>query len=320
MSTETAETEETTDALPANLVKIPSGELHEQAEALAAEADSALESDRWDDYKAAADNERKLREEIDRRGAAAAKQTPTEAAKVPVAAQERIEQTRQQIGEGEKALAEFAGVKSRGNTPPPMGQTAEESDTAERAKAAAFMNIEKLRADLAAMEARLPFVEIADIEIAREMEDTGISMESTRLDVKRFIEEGRRRAAAKAERELAEATERHYSLMREDGVRKSELKKEALLDGMAERKALLHRQTALKDWTTRKDELEALLHRELREGESQHYDMSLLREATESVDWLTKAIDDRLPLTKFEIATRRAELEATAPPVRGSFK
>ena len=319
MSTETAETEQT-DALPANLVKIPSGELHERAEALAAEADTLLDSDDWDAYKAAAENERKLRAEIDRRGAAARKETPIEAAKIPMAAQEKIEQTRQQLAGAEKALEAFAGVKPRGVAPPPIGKDGEITDTGEEEKLAAFVNVEKLRADLAAMEARTGFLDISDEDVATGLEDSAIEMEDLRIALKTATTEGRRAAAAKAERQLAEVTEKHYQLMGENEVRKGERKKEALIDQLSERKALAHREQALKDWTQRKKELEDLLHREVREGESQHYDMSILREATESVDWLTKAIETGQPLAAHEIAQQRAALEATAPHIRGSFR
>ncbi len=320
MSTETAENEQTTDELPANLVAIPSGELHERAEAIAAEADTLLESDDWDAYKRAAENERKLRAEIERRGDAARKDSPVEAEAIPVPAQERIEQTRQALAEAEKALEAFAGVKPRGVTPPPLGTTIEESDNAEAAKASAFMNVEKLRADLAAMEARTDFFDVSDEQVATELEDTGVEMESLRLDLKTYTDDGRRAAAAKAERQLAEVTERHYALMREHGVRKSEHKKESLIDQLAERKARTYREQALKDWTQRKTELEESLQREVRAGESPYYDMSLLREATENVDSLTKAIEAGQPLAATEIERQRAALAATAPPVRGSFK
>ncbi len=305
--------------LPDNLVAIPSGELHERAEALAAEADTLLAADDWVNYKATAENERKLRAEIERRGDAARKDTPVETT-VPVSAQEKLEQTRQALAGAEAALADFAGVKKRGNAPPPMGESAEETDDAKAAEAKAFVNVEKLRADLAAMEHRAPFLDIDDDSIATELEDTGIEAEGLRLDLKRFIDEGRRQAAAKAERQLAEVTERHYALMREDGVRKSERKRESLIEQMAQRKALFARQQSLKDWTRRKQELEESLQREVREGESPHYDIGPLREASEIVDWLNKAIEGNLPLTSTELERHRAEVRATAPGVRGSFK
>ena len=182
------------------------------------------------------------------------------------------------------------------------------------------MDVEKLKADLKAMEARIPFVDYSDDRVASDLEDSAIEMENLRRDVVTFSEEGRRAATAKAERLLAEVTEKHYQLLGENKVRKDERTKESVLDQMAERKALLHRETALQDWTRRKEELEALLTRDLREGENEHYDIAPLREATEAVDWLTKAINDELPLTKAEIAARRSELETTFPAVRGSFK
>ena len=48
--------------------------------------------------------------------------------------------------------------------------------------------------------------------------------------------------------------------------------------------------------------------------------MSLLREATEAVESLTKAIETGQPLAPTEIARQRAAVEATAPHVRGSFR
>lgn len=319
MSTET-DTETTTETEPANLVKLPSQELHERAAELTREADEALDADNWAEYSRLSEVESKLQAEIDRRGDAARKIVPVAPVKAPPAAAEKIEQTRQALAAAEQALAEFAGVKPRGNTPPAWGQTASESDAPEVAKAEAFVNVENLKADLKAMEARIPFVDFSDEQVAIDLEDSAILMENLRRDVVTFSEEGKRAATARAERQLAEVTEKHYALLGEDGVRKSERKKEALLDGMSERKALLHRTTALKDWTQRKDELEALLHAEVRSGESPYYDMSLLREATEAVDWLQRAIAEEKPLTKDEIASRRTELEATAPHVRGSFR
>jgi hypothetical protein len=197
MTTETAETAETTE-LPANLTAVPSGELHERAEALAVEADSLLESDRWEDYKTAAQTERRLRDEIERRGAAARKEVPVEAAKIPVAAQEKIEQTRQALAEAEKALEAFGAVKARPDgTPPAWGVSIEDADEPTREKAEAFTNVSQLKAELAALESRTAYVDISDEQIATDLEETGIEMESLRLDLKRFTEEGRRAAAAR---------------------------------------------------------------------------------------------------------------------------
>lgn len=314
------ETEETTTELPDNLIKLPSGELHERAEALAVEADSALSADRWDDYKSAAENERKLRSEIERRGAAARKITPAEEAKIPVAAMDRIEQTRQALAEAEKAMEEFKGVKSRGSVAPEWGVSAEDADEPVNQKARSIMDVSKLAADLAAMEQRIPFLDYSDEQVTTEFEDTAIAMEDLRRDLKTQTDEGRRAAAAKTERLLAETTEKHYALMREDGVRSSERKKEAILDQLAERKALLHRETALKDWTRRKEELEAELTRDLRAGESPHFNMEPLSEAVQAVENITKMLAENQPLHPTELATQRALLEPTAPPVRGSFR
>ena len=280
MSTDIDTAEETTsETEPANLVKLASQELHDRAAALTREADEALDADDWAGYTRLSEIESKFQAEIERRGDAARKIVPVAPVKAPPAAADKIEQTRQALAEAEKAFEAFAGVKPRGNTPPAWGQTASESDAPEVAKAEAFVNVENLKADLAAMEARIPFMGLTDEEVSVAEEDASIEKENLHRDLVTFTEEGRRAAAAKAERQLGEVTQRHYALMGENGVRKSERKKEALLDGMAERKAALHRTTALKDWTQRKDELETLLTREVRDGESIHYDMQPLREA-----------------------------------------
>ena len=320
MSTETTE-ETTSTELPANLVKLASAELHERAAAIIAKTDEALEVDDWETYKSLSAQEDKLRAEIERRGEAARKATPVEPAKVPVAAQERIEQTRQQLAEAEEALAAFGAVKSRPDgTPPPWGTSVEDADQPTREKAEAFTNVEKLRADLFAMEARTAFIDIEDSEIASDLEDTAIRMEDLRIALKTATAEGRRAAAAKAERELAEATEAHYALVCEDGVRRDERTKESVLGQLAARRALKHRETALRDWTNRKTELEAELQRDLREGESSHFDVGPLREAAEAVESITKMIAEDQPIAAVEIAQQRATLEANAPHVRGSFR
>ena len=321
MSTDTTETtKETTDVLPANLVKLPSQELHDRSYAIHEEANTALEYDQWAEYKKLSDQASLYDAEIDRRGAAARKETPIEPAKAPVAALEKIEQARQQLAAAEKAMEEFAGFTPRGVVPPPMGETAEESDTTELARADAFVNVEKLRAELATLEGRIPFLDVSDEDVATGLEDSAIEIEGLRIDLKTFQESGRRAATAKAERQLAEVTERHYQLMGENEIRKGERTKEALIEQLSERKALAYREQALKDWTQRKKELEELLHREVRQGESQHYDMAPLREATEAVDAYTKALKTGQPLAADEIARQRVALEASAPHVRGSFR
>ena len=261
-----------------------------------------------------------MRDEIDRRGASARKEPPVEAAKVPVEAQEKIEATRQQLAAAEKAMEEFAGFTPRGVVPPPMGETAEESDTTELARADAFVNVEKLRAELATLEGRIPFLDIADEQIASELEDTAISIEDFKIVLKAATDEGRRAAAAKAERQLAEVTQRHYQLMGESEVRRGERIKTSVAEQLTERKALRARETNLADWRRRKSELEEIFNREVRAGESPYFDVAQLREATQMVERFEKALAENTPLGSDEIAAARAQVEANAPQVRGSLK
>jgi hypothetical protein len=110
--------------------------------------------------------------------------------------------------------------------------------------------------------------------------------------------------------------------MRENGVRTSERRKESLIEQLAERKALAARESNFKDWQRRKAELEEVLQKVLRDGGSPSgdFDVRQLTEAAQMVDRFEKALAQGLPLGSDELAAARAQVEASAPHVRGSFR
>lgn len=312
MTTDTATIEKLAD--------IPSNVLQERAETLSHDANEALEQGDWPTYKRLSQTESAFTAELDRRRDAAEKPKAPEAPKVPTTRAEYVEQVRQDLAEAEASLAEIPDVKPRGVAPPPVGETAEEVDEAPKAKQAAFMHAEALKNELELLEQRLPFAEVGDDDLAVEIENASIRAEGLKKDAKKFADDGRRAAAAKAERELGEITARLRSLMGESDLRKEERKRETGLDQYAAVKALAARQTNLTAWKAEVTKLEAMLTSEIREGESAHFDMAPLREATKNVERLQRLVADETALSADEIKVVRDELDARAPRPRGSWR
>lgn len=315
MSLDTATTESN-----AKLADIPSSTLEERAEALSRDANAALDSGDWPTYKRLSQAESGFTAELDRRRDAVEQARAPEPPKLPSTRAEQVEQLRTAVAEAEASLAAFAGVKPRSVGPPPLGQTAEEADEAPAAKQAAFLHAEALRNELALLTQRIPFAEVDDDTLAVELEDASITAEDLKQAAKKFEADGRRAAAGKAERQLAETNARLRELMGESDIRKQERMREIGLDQMAERNALRARETNLAAWKAKVVQLEAELNADIKEGESSHWDIAPLREAKQAVERFTKAINNEAPLSADEIQVVRDELDSRAPRPRGSWR
>lgn len=312
----------TTDATTESnekLAHIASNVLQERADTLSHDANEALEQGDWPKYKRLSQTESAFTAELDRRRDAVEQAKAPEAPKVPSTRAGQVEQVRQDLAEAEADLARFAGLKRPTVGPPELGQSAEEAAEAPNAKEAAFMHAEALRNELELLTQRLPFAEVADDDLAVELEDASIRAEDLKKDAKKFADDGRRAAAAKAERELAETTARLREVMGESAIRNAERTRETGLDQYAAVKALKARQTGLTEWRARVVQLEAEMTSEIKEGDSEHWNVEPLRTASKNVELLQKAIDEQTPLGADEIAPIRAELDSRAPRPRGSW-
>ena len=327
MSTDTAtETEETTTEAPKEDLKAQtSASLLERRDALAEEATAALDGD-WSEYLALAEQERVLTEELDRRHSV---KVPVPApGKVPVAASERMDTLRAEIAEAEKALEAFAGVEPRGHNPyaPKWGETVEELEEPQRQKAKAFLNLERKRQDLAALERRLQFAENTDDEITTTLEDSQVERESLMKDLKQAQAEHRPALERKLNRQIEEATSRWLSLEVESKTRSKIRLRESGLDQMAERAATKQRKQNLIDWQARRKELEndlqtALSHprNPVEAQEVRHLWVDSLAEAQQAIEAHEKAIASNAPHPRAELAAIRAQLDARAPRPSGSW-
>lgn len=325
MTTETAETEQT-EAPPEDLKAEMSATILERRDALSRDADAALDSDDWGEYEKLSEAERVLTAELDRRRDSRAKKTPAPATVIDTSATERMDALRARITEGEAALEKFQGFVARGNTPPPMGETAEETDTTEQQKVDAFTNLEALKQELAAIEMRLPYADQTDDGIVNALEDAQISVESLRADVKRFQADNKPAAERKAARLLEEATGQWLELEHEAKVRKQIRTREGTLDQLARFQAANRRQENLAGWRARLTELEADLQTALAHprdaAESvavRHLWVDSLAEAHQSIEAHEKAIANNAPFDPAGVATLRAVLDAEAPRISGTW-
>lgn len=66
--------------------------------------------------------------------------------------------------------------------------------------------------------------------------------------------------------------------------------------------------------------LEAEMTRDIRDGESEHWNVEPLRTAIKAVEQFQKAIDEQTPLGADEIAPVRADLDSRAPRPRGAWR
>ena len=322
MSTETAET---TEAPQEDLKAQTSASLLERRDALAQEATAALDGD-WGEYQALAEAERALTAELDRRHSVKVPIPAPE--KVPVAASERMETLRAEIAEGEKAMEAFAGVEPRGHNPyaPKWGETVEDLEAPMKAKAEVFMNLERKRQDLAALERRLQFAENTDDEITTTLEDSQVEREDLMKALKQAQAEHRPALERKLNRQIEEATSRWLSLEVESKTRARIRLRESGLDQMAERAAARQRQQNLIDWQARRRELEADLQQALSHPrdpveaqEVRHLWVDSLAEAASNIEAHEKAIASNAPFPRGDIAAIRAQLDAQAPRPSGSW-
>jgi len=217
-------------------------------------------------------------------------------------------------------LEALGGVKPRGNAPPLWGVDADDADAPVHQKALKFSEVETLKQELGLLEARLPFVDLGDEQVSVNLEDVQITMESLKAELKQHEEERRPAAARKAQRLLDEATAQHADLFRENAIRHQAQVRASVLEQMSARKALAARTSALESWRVRLAELEADMNRDIRQGESEHFNVAPLREATEAISALEKAIASNRPPGEDELAVQRTKLVAGAPRQPGSWE
>lgn len=291
-----------------NLNELSDQELSERADdvrdAMNATIDDADDTEygRWSDESARIETEQQRR--------AKPKPAPKKAApKVPTTRSELLTAKREELVAAEAALAEFAGLRQRDpNKPPPMGAKPGEEDPG-AGKPEAFMQVEQLKRDIAALETRAPFVEMSDDDVASRLEDASIERERLLVEAKRLTDEGRHRAAAKATREAGQLQDQLMPLVAEDAARKQDSRNAILVDQWVERKAAQGRETALASWKAALTQREADLEHAMSVNDGVYTAADQVQQAKASIEAIEKAIAEKTKYGSDELALAREEVE-----------
>jgi hypothetical protein len=256
----------------------------------------------WEDFTDEVETERERRAEAEAKAERAAAKARAEAfAKTPKG---RIAGMRKALAEAERDLAGMERTTSPNAHPDHAFDSNHDAVRYEKAN-----EVARLKNAIETAERRLPFngtddgtltaqgaaieAEVADLraKIAtadEQLRTTGIADTS-------FTTQQTREALAAAESKL-------NSIRAEAEARKIDSRQQGIVADLAARKALRMRSEALDHWRARERELRSQLDASLKAGETEHFDVGALAEASKNAAEIAAYINRNAPVSKDEIA------------------
>jgi hypothetical protein len=300
-----------------------SGWLWSEYERLSAESAQLLDAGDMAGYREVERQESAVTAEIDKRSAVGTSLDQPKAKAVPARAGEVISARRRDLAAARAEAARLGDVKPRqpGAAPPP-GKTVDEVDAEYRASVEAKLEVGAIAEEIRTLEQRAPFFDFTDEQVNDKLEDIRIEVERYKSDATRYAQDGRPRAAAKAQRLAEEAEASSMDLYREDAQRKADRDHAKLIEVMSYEKALKARADALAMWTKELREREDMSARYAAGEEgipSKYANLGIVVEARKNVEAIQQMAAQSAKPSEAEIKLQRDIIQAEAPRRRGSW-